>query len=229
MTTKAEEVTAFDGDLKKFVKNMHETMDDAKGIGLAANQVGVLQRVLVIYIPWDGERYPDEEKEPKKEKVTKTKSNKNTNETGYFEVSIDGKTFKSTNFANDYCNMQFTYNGDKSASTIRFKDKETGNSMVINIYGSESYIDKPDARIPNIRPKVNDTPSVMIAYIENGQYSQSHLGEGEVLIEEFSKGKIVGSFKGKGGALKDILTGETMVPYEGKFSLTTDLVQEVRI
>lgn len=52
LDTKSEEVTTFDEKLRQFVADMHETMHKTKGIGLAANQVGVLQRVLTIHIPF---------------------------------------------------------------------------------------------------------------------------------------------------------------------------------
>lgn len=42
-----EEVTP---DLQRFVDDMAETMYDAPGVGLAANQVGVLQRVFIVDI-----------------------------------------------------------------------------------------------------------------------------------------------------------------------------------
>lgn len=51
LETKAQKVTCFDAELKKLADDMHETMDHAGGIGLAANQVGVLKRLLVMYIP----------------------------------------------------------------------------------------------------------------------------------------------------------------------------------
>ena len=44
----AEEVTSFDDDLRTLVRDMFETMYHAEGIGLAAPQVGVSQRVLVV-------------------------------------------------------------------------------------------------------------------------------------------------------------------------------------
>lgn len=44
----APEVEAFDDDLRSLVRDMFETMYHADGIGLAANQVGVRARVLVI-------------------------------------------------------------------------------------------------------------------------------------------------------------------------------------
>ncbi len=43
-----EEVTEFDDKLGKLLDDMYETMLDADGIGLAAPQVGVLKRVVVI-------------------------------------------------------------------------------------------------------------------------------------------------------------------------------------
>lgn len=52
LETKAKEVSVFDKKFQQFVQDMHETMDKAQGIGLAANQVGSLQRVLTIYIPY---------------------------------------------------------------------------------------------------------------------------------------------------------------------------------
>lgn len=61
LETKAKDVTKFDADLKRFVADMHETMDAAMGIGLAANQVGDLRRVLTINIPFNDNRYEDQE------------------------------------------------------------------------------------------------------------------------------------------------------------------------
>lgn len=43
-----EPVTEFDGDLRKLVADMFETMYAAQGIGLAAPQVGVSKRLTVI-------------------------------------------------------------------------------------------------------------------------------------------------------------------------------------
>lgn len=44
----AREVTRFDGELKKLAEDMLETMYAEKGIGLAANQVGQLKRLVVL-------------------------------------------------------------------------------------------------------------------------------------------------------------------------------------
>jgi peptide deformylase len=43
-----EPVTEFNGELRKFVADMFETMYASQGIGLAAQQVGVAKRVTVI-------------------------------------------------------------------------------------------------------------------------------------------------------------------------------------
>ena len=46
----AKKVTVFDEELKKLAADMGETMYDAPGIGLAANQIGVLMQVIVVDI-----------------------------------------------------------------------------------------------------------------------------------------------------------------------------------
>lgn len=47
---KAEAVTSFDDDLKRLAADLAETMYNAPGAGLAANQIGVSRRVVVIDI-----------------------------------------------------------------------------------------------------------------------------------------------------------------------------------
>lgn len=51
----AKRVNEVDGDLQKLVEDMTETMQTARGIGLAANQVGVLRRVIIVLFE-DGPR-----------------------------------------------------------------------------------------------------------------------------------------------------------------------------
>jgi peptide deformylase len=50
LRTRAEPVAAVTAEVRQLVENMAETMYAAPGIGLAANQVGVLLRVFVIDI-----------------------------------------------------------------------------------------------------------------------------------------------------------------------------------
>jgi peptide deformylase len=45
---KAERVEEFDSELKELVEDMFETMYKRGGVGLAANQVGVLKRVFIL-------------------------------------------------------------------------------------------------------------------------------------------------------------------------------------
>ena len=45
---RAHEVTAFDDDLKALAARMRQLMQDARGVGLAATQVGILQRIFVF-------------------------------------------------------------------------------------------------------------------------------------------------------------------------------------
>ena len=53
LRTKAKPVLDFDYNLKKLVEDMAETMYDAPGIGLAATQVNVHKRVIVVDVSND--------------------------------------------------------------------------------------------------------------------------------------------------------------------------------
>ncbi|HNS62154.1 MAG TPA: peptide deformylase, partial [Anaerolineales bacterium] len=63
---KAHAVTKFDKNLQSLLDDMVETMRDAPGVGLAAPQVGLSERIVVIeYF----EKQEDEEKEDAPKKV----------------------------------------------------------------------------------------------------------------------------------------------------------------
>ncbi|APT84824.1 peptide deformylase [Corynebacterium aquilae] len=47
LKSEAEEITEFDDSLKQLVEDMLETMDVHGGVGLAANQIGLLKRIFV--------------------------------------------------------------------------------------------------------------------------------------------------------------------------------------
>lgn len=54
---RCEKVDRIDGEVKKLIRDMTETMYQANGIGLAACQVGVSQRVIVVDVsPIDPEK-----------------------------------------------------------------------------------------------------------------------------------------------------------------------------
>lgn len=52
---KSRRVKVFDGELQRLVDDMVETMHAAHGLGLAAPQVGVLQRIIVVEMPEEEE------------------------------------------------------------------------------------------------------------------------------------------------------------------------------
>lgn len=52
---RAAEVGSLDDEIRRLIDDMFETMDAAKGVGLAANQVGVARRVAVVDA--DGDRF----------------------------------------------------------------------------------------------------------------------------------------------------------------------------
>lgn len=51
---KAQPVDRVNDDLRKTFERMHATMVDAEGIGLAANQVGLLQRIAIVDMQREG-------------------------------------------------------------------------------------------------------------------------------------------------------------------------------
>jgi peptide deformylase len=55
---KAKKVTDFDDELKQLATDMGETMYDAPGVGLAANQIGIARQIVVV----DISREEDEKK-----------------------------------------------------------------------------------------------------------------------------------------------------------------------
>ena len=59
LTKKAAPIPRVEKDLYKFADDMLETMYEAPGIGLAANQVGVLQQLLVLDTEYDYEELPE--------------------------------------------------------------------------------------------------------------------------------------------------------------------------
>lgn len=59
---KARKVTVFDANLQKLIDDMVETMRQAPGVGLAAPQVGISERLIVVEYAEDDE----EEDAPKK-------------------------------------------------------------------------------------------------------------------------------------------------------------------
>lgn len=57
---RAHKVTSFDKKFQKLVDDMIETMLDAPGVGLAAPQVAISQRLIVVRLPDDSEEDREE-------------------------------------------------------------------------------------------------------------------------------------------------------------------------
>jgi len=64
LTQKALPIARVEKSYRKLADDMLETMYDAPGIGLAANQVGILERILVIDVEYDYEELTEELKIP---------------------------------------------------------------------------------------------------------------------------------------------------------------------
>ena len=55
LRTRCAEIPVVDDELRQFIDDLFATMDAAKGVGLAANQVGVTRRVAVVGV--EGDRF----------------------------------------------------------------------------------------------------------------------------------------------------------------------------
>lgn len=60
LKTRSKEVAEVNDDIRTLCKNMLETMYHNNGIGLAAVQVGVMKRVVVVDIEWSTAEMPDD-------------------------------------------------------------------------------------------------------------------------------------------------------------------------
>ncbi len=70
---KANKIAKIDGSIRKLAEDMIETMYAARGIGLAANQVGVPLRLLVMGIPAPIEEVEGEELKDEDDEVRETR------------------------------------------------------------------------------------------------------------------------------------------------------------
>ncbi|MGB2696075.1 MAG: peptide deformylase [Dehalococcoidia bacterium] len=68
---KAKKVRTIDASIQQLIDDMIETMRDAPGVGLAANQVGVLLRVIVIEVPVESDEEESDGDERHPEPVEK--------------------------------------------------------------------------------------------------------------------------------------------------------------
>jgi peptide deformylase len=66
---KAKKVNKISAETRKLIEDMIETMREAPGVGLAAPQVGVSERVIVVEYAEDEEAEPAETEQPVKKKL----------------------------------------------------------------------------------------------------------------------------------------------------------------
>ncbi|CAK9249847.1 unnamed protein product, partial [Sphagnum jensenii] len=69
LAKKAEPIARVEKTLYQLGDDMLETMYEAPGVGLAANQVGILQRILVLDCDYDTEDLPEDGKIPEGSEV----------------------------------------------------------------------------------------------------------------------------------------------------------------
>jgi peptide deformylase len=58
---KAVKITRTDESLVRLAEDMHETMDEAPGVGLAGPQVGVMRRIITVHVPADEDEDREED------------------------------------------------------------------------------------------------------------------------------------------------------------------------
>lgn len=87
----SEKIVVVDDSIRQIMDDMLETMYATNGIGLAAIQVGIAKRIVVIDLDYGSKRYENTDNDEKKKpnpifiinpKITKTSEEKNTYEEG---------------------------------------------------------------------------------------------------------------------------------------------------
>ena len=53
---KARKVKKFDDSINRIAEDLVDTMQNAQGVGLAANQIGILKRIIAIQLPEEDPR-----------------------------------------------------------------------------------------------------------------------------------------------------------------------------
>lgn len=165
---------------------------------------------------------------------TQTSSKKSTmpdddRVSGSFEITVDGKAYKSTQLQDNYCDMTYNFKGEKSFVVARFKDVHSDDALLVAIYGDESFISNPDEKIEqfmfskgqnkaNIQFLPGDGKGAMTSYT---------MVEGSFTLSKFEEGQIIGSFAGSGGLPKDVVTKENLIPFTGEINLKTENVTKM--
>ena len=167
------------------------------------------------------------------EKVKTTTKSTETDDnrvSGSFTVSVDGKTYKSEQLQDNYCDMNYAYKGEKSFVAVRFKDVNSKDALLLSIYGDESYIENPEGSITSFMFSGQNSKKANIQFLpydKKGSLASITMLEGNLNIIKFQEGVVEATFKGMGGAPKDVVTKTNLIPFEGELSLKTEHVTKI--
>ena len=167
--------------------------------------------------------------EEKTESKTQTKMKDDDRVSGSFEVSVDGKTYKSSQLQDNYCDMNYYYKGEKSFVVARLKDVNTNDVLLVTIYGDESFVDNPDKTIENFMfsQETNKANLQFMAGNQQGSMNSTTMVNGSFSLSKFEEGHIVGSFEGKGGSAINAVTKKNLIPFSGEIDLKTQHVKKM--
>mgnify|MGYP000641997038 CR=1 FL=1 len=176
------------------------------------------------------ENMEEQQEQNKEEKKTSRKQVKDDDRvSGFFDLQVDGTSYKSTQLQDNYCDMTFYNNGEKSFVTIRFRDMETHNALIVSFYGDKDFILDPSGTIEDFMFSDADTKAniQLVPADGNSALSSITMVEGSFNISSFAKGQIEATFNGKGGKAQDAVTKKNLVPLEGEIKLNTENVTEM--
>lgn len=165
----------------------------------------------------------------KETKPSRTRVEDDDRVSGYFDLKIDGKTYKSTQLQDNYCDMTFLYRGEESFVTIRFKDVESNDALLLTFYGDEEFMLDPSGTIESFMFS-DDGNKANLQFLPgdgNGSIMSLTMVEGSITVSNFAKGKIEATFEGMGGKPKDVVTKKNLIPFKGKVVLETKNVSEM--
>jgi hypothetical protein len=160
----------------------------------------------------------------KSSKTTTSQTPDDDRVSGFFTLVVGDKTYKSDQLQDNYCDMAFNYNEDKSFVSIRFRDVGTRDALLVALYGDESYISNPKGKIEHFMFSGPAERKANIQFLPGdgkGSMTSTSMVEGRFTITKFDDGVIAGSFEGLGALPKDVVTKQNLIPFEGEINLQT--------
>lgn len=149
---------------------------------------------------------------------------------GYFNLIVGDKTYKSSQLQDNYCDMTFNYNEEKSFVAIRFRDVESRDALLVSIYGDEEFISTPEGKIETFMFSGPAKRKVNIQFMPGdgkGSMNSTTIIEGSCMISKFGEGNIEASFEGSGALPKDVVTKQNLITFKGEIDLKTKNVTKL--